>query len=190
MKKELCELLANPLSKQVFAFEEVSIDYDKYIVWMEYIYASENFPSIQEKAYPMLKYVGNCTEKINFWELKSNLRSTMKNLEIEVPVGLDAVKLYLFGYLQEKLSLINSYSSSQLYDMVFHLYELLREYEKNKCFYPFLKIAEKQIYNDTTPYYTDSKKRNDLINNTKKYISNHKIEIIYKQKRYYIKIYH
>lgn len=189
MKKELYNLLMNPLSKQVFAFEEVVIDdYNKYIIWVEYIYASDGFSSIQEEIYPLLKYIGNSSEKINYWDLKSNLRSSMNNLGVAPPIGADAIKLYLYGYLQEKLMIINSCSSSQLYDIIMHIYELLSEYDKIESFSPLLKIADKQIYNDHIPYYTESKKRNDLINAINKYILNHNIRIINKQERYYIKI--
>lgn len=188
MKEELYKLLMNPLSKQIFAFEEVVIDYNKYIIWVEYIYASDCLSSIQEEIYPLLKYIGNGSEKINYWDLKSNLRSSMNNLGVEAPVGADAIKLYLYGYLQEKLMIINSCSSSQLYDIVLHMYELLREYDKIESFYPFLKIADKQIYNDYIPYYTELEKRNDLINCINKYISNHNIDILNQQGRYYIKI--
>lgn len=188
MKKELYKLLMNPLSKQVFAFEEVDIAYNKYIIWVEYIYASDCFPSIQEEIYPLLKYIGNGSEEINYWELKSNLRSSMNNLGVEAPVGADAIKLYLYGYLQEKLTIINSCSSSQLYDIVLHMYEVLREYDQIESFYPFLKIADKQIYNDNIPFYSDSEKRSDLINCINKYISNHNICILNQQCRYYIKI--
>lgn len=186
MKYELYKLLNLPLSKQVLAFEEIFIDYDKYTKWVEYIYESDCFPKIQQGLYPMLKYYGYSLQSINFWEIRDDLRSSMNLLKIEQPKGADAIKLYLYGYLQERISHINSYSESQLYDIILHMSEILDD--EVSAFRPFLKIINKQIYDDLFPYYSVTEKKRDLIVAANSYIMISKISIYRKQGRYSISV--
>jgi len=186
MEYELYKLLDLPLSKQVLAFEEIFIDYDKYAEWVEYIYESDCFPKIQEGLYPMLKYYGKPLQNINFWEIRGDLRSSMNLLEIEQPRGSDAIKLYLYGYLQELMLHINSFSESQLYDIVLHMSEILDD--EVPVFRPFLEIINKQIYDDLFPYYSDAEKKSDLIVASNEYIMISKISICRKQGRFSISV--
>lgn len=186
MKEELYKLLDWPLSKQVFAFETVSIDSKKYVSWVEQIYVSDIFPHIENRFYPMLKYIGNPKKMINFWEMLSDLRSVMNLLRIKQLSASTATKLYIYGYFQELIQHIDSLAELSMFDVILHLYEIIDTEEP--CYHSMLKIIDRTLHNDTAPFYMSSDQKNDLIDTANTYIKNLELKIYEKQGFYHIEV--
>lgn len=163
-EQELNLLLKDPTTKQVFAYEEIMMPLQDYPLWLENVVYSSGFPCIEKFTWPICKHIGN--EKINYWEMKSNLRTMFSLLNISPPLKSSAAKIYLYGFFQKSLPLLET-GFFELSDFVWEMNEIVGRYDN---FLFFQNIIYRYRFLDEYP--NDSRKliKNDIIKQCHSYL--------------------
>lgn len=123
-KDSLSNLLKQPKSKQVLAFEEVDLEpLVEYANWAIAYLGN----GLDEVLLPIVSHYGE--RMINYFELRDDLRRFSSFLGINLPKGVEALRLYCLGCVEDVAR-----GDEEPRQMLQHLADLLRSYERVEDF--------------------------------------------------------